>query len=80
MKVGGIARERIDILFKLARKEYNRDRKELANRYVFIARKIAMKSNISIPVEHKKSFCKKCGSYWVMGKNVTKRIKKKIIE
>ena len=54
-----IAKERIEILFKQAVKE-----PEHANRYVFIARKIAMKFNIKLPKELKRKFCHKCYYYF----------------
>ncbi len=75
-----LALERIKILFKLAKEEYKRGRKDLANRYVYIARKIAMKVNLRMPLEYKRQFCKNCGAFWVVGDNVVKRIKKKVIE
>lgn len=74
-----IALERIYILFNLARKEFKKH-PERSNRYVEIARKIAMKANVSIAKEHKHSFCKKCGEYLVLGKNGTKRLRKGTIE
>ena len=75
-----IALERISILFDLAKKELDSGREDLANRYVYIARKIAMKFNLSLDDVFKRQFCKKCGSFWVIGKNVTKRIKKGLSE
>ncbi len=68
-----IANERIQILFSRAEEEFALH-PELSNRYVEISRDIAKKFNIHIPVELRRKFCKKCGSYLVPGKNLTVRI------
>ncbi len=62
-----IARERIDKLFEQA-KDSVRD-PSLSRRYVQLARKIAMRYNLRIPSEYKRSFCKECNSYLVPGLN-----------
>ncbi len=54
MDVKKIARERIDILFSEASK-----RPEKANRYVELARRIAMKARISLS-NFKTCYCTKC--------------------
>ncbi len=61
-KLQQIAAERIDILFREARLS-----PEYANRYVFLARKIAMKLNVKIPKEYKMLFCHKCYKYFSAG-------------
>jgi len=60
-----IAEERIVELFKQA-EDANQ---HYANRYVEIARKIAMKYKLKMPSELRKRFCKKCGSYLRQGVN-----------
>lgn len=67
-----IARERIDILFREAETIFSESPK-LANRYIFIARKIAMKYNLKIPRELKRRFCHKCYSYLMPGENAKVR-------
>ena len=57
-----IAKERIKILFKEARKVFKKDKK-LADRYVKLARELAMKYKVRIPSELKRQFCKHCYSY-----------------
>ena len=57
-----IAIERIKILFEQARTAFDENPK-LADRYVQIARKIAMKFKVRIPKEFKRKFCKHCYSY-----------------
>ncbi|MCS7120535.1 MAG: ribonuclease P protein component 4 [Nitrososphaerota archaeon] len=61
-----IALERIATLFHLAREAAN-DRPELADRYVEIARKIAMRSRVRIPKEYRIFFCKRCKRFLVPG-------------
>ncbi|MFH1978226.1 MAG: ribonuclease P protein component 4 [Candidatus Aenigmatarchaeota archaeon] len=67
-----ISKERIIKLFELAEKEYGKSPKR-ADRYVALARKIAMRYNIRIQPIYKKRFCKKCYSYLVSGDNCTIR-------
>lgn len=62
------ARERIEKLFEEARKTFRKNSK-LADRYVTLARKIAMKTRISIPREFKRKFCKHCYKYLQPGVN-----------
>ena len=68
-----IAKERVEILFGLAEKEFAQH-PELSARYVEIARNIAKRFNIHIPVNLRRKFCKRCGSYLVPGKNLTVRL------
>jgi len=58
-KLQQIAAERIEILFREAKLN-----PEYANRYVFLARKIAMKLNVKIPKEYKMRYCHKCYKYF----------------
>ncbi len=67
-----VAAERIEILFREAEEVFSKSRK-LANRYVFIARKLAMKFNLKIPSELKRRFCHKCYSYLMPGENAKVR-------
>ncbi len=63
-----IARERIKELFQQAGKVFDSD-KSLANRYVTLARKLAMKTKIRIPLELKRQFCKHCYKFLMPGIN-----------
>ncbi len=54
-----IAKERITTLFDKANKVFP-ENKALANRYVTLARKIAMKVRVRMPQELKRKFCKHC--------------------
>ena len=70
-----IAQERIKILFEEAEKIFEKSPK-LANRYIELARKIAMKVNLRLPRNLKRKFCKHCYSYLVPGKTSRTRIHK----
>lgn len=48
----------------------------LADRYIQIARKTAMKVNLKLPRELKRRFCKHCYAYFVPGKTCRIRIHK----
>ena len=70
-----IAKKRVKKLFEEADKVFSKNPK-LANRYVEIARKIAMKVNIKIPKMLKRRFCKHCYHYLKNGVNGRVRIHK----
>ena len=69
-----IAKERVHILFGQAEKIFSTD-KTLANRYVNLARKIAMKVKMPIPRELKRKYCKFCYSFLRPGVNSRSRIR-----
>jgi len=71
-----IARERINILFREARKAF-RVHPERSKRYVELAKKIGMRYNVRIPGSLKRRFCSKCGSYLKQGVNCRTRINRK---
>ena len=59
-----IAKERINVLFEEARKTKTQ---KLADRYIELARKIAMKVNYKMPKQYKRKFCKHCYTYFRNG-------------
>lgn len=63
-----IALERVKQLFQEADLIF-KENPERANRYVHLARKIAMKINLRFPKEIKRKFCKHCYSYLKPGVN-----------
>jgi len=67
-----IALERINILFKLAEKNY-RHSGDLARRYLKLAKRIAMRNRIRLPQNLNRRMCKECYSYLVPG--VTSRVR-----
>lgn len=74
-----IAKNRIEQLFELAQ---NADSQILANRYVFLARKISLKYKVPFTKKQKEQYCKKCEFYMKTGKNCRIRVNrgKKIIK
>jgi len=70
-----IAKARINFLFKSAKEEFKKDSKA-SDKYVKMARRIAMKHKIRLPSSLKKKFCKNCHSYLVPGVNCRVRIHK----
>ncbi len=67
-----IAKERIIILMNKADEVFSKD-KSLANRYVTLSRKIAMKVKLRMPREYKRKFCKHCYKYLKPGSNARVR-------
>jgi len=58
-KLKKIALEKIEILFHEAKLNHSK-----ANRYVQLARRIAMKINLPMPKEYKRKYCKHCNNYF----------------
>jgi len=69
-----IARERLEILCEKADEIFSRDTKR-ADRYVEIARRLAMKLNLRLSKEQKRRFCKHCKKYLRSGNNARIRIR-----
>jgi ribonuclease P protein subunit RPR2 len=68
-----IARERIEVLFEQARVEFD-SCPERSNRYVEIARRIAMRQRIRIDQKLRRQYCHHCYSFLVPGRNMRVRI------
>jgi len=68
-----IALDRVKKLFKEADSIYGENSK-LSDRYVTLARKIAMKYKLKIPSNLKKKYCKHCYKYLKPGENCRVRI------
>lgn len=56
----GIAYERMHILFDLARLKKTED-PTLSSKYVRLMERIGKRMDLSVPVEVKRHYCKKCG-------------------
>ena len=67
-----IALERIEILFEQAYR--NRDNPVLTNRYVSLAREIAMRQRLRMPKAFRHMFCQVCHAYFIAWKNYRVRI------
>ncbi len=70
-----IARERIDILFSIAEKEF-RKHPERSRRYVELAQKIGLRYNVRLSSEEKRKFCKKCNTLLKLGVTSQTRLDK----
>jgi ribonuclease P protein subunit RPR2 len=68
-----IARERIQILFVQAEREFAKH-PERAQRYVELARKIGMRYKVRLKEERRK-FCRKCNAYLKPGVNCRVRLR-----
>ena len=62
------AKKKIEELFTYAETAFSSD-KDLSNRCVKTARKIAMKINLRLPSRLKRKFCKHCYSFLMPGTN-----------
>ena len=71
-----IALQRIRTLFHLARKTAHEDF-ALAQRYVDIARKVAMAAKVRLPREYRRQVCRHCKSFILPGVNCRVRIKQR---
>ncbi|MEN3052126.1 MAG: hypothetical protein ABC596_09995, partial [Candidatus Methanosuratincola petrocarbonis] len=68
-----IARERMEKLLDLAEKEALFGNLERGRKYVYLARRIGMRTNTSVPKGH--LFCKTCHSPLVPGRNCSVRLR-----
>jgi len=71
-----IAKERIQILFDLAKKEFKKH-PERSKRYIQLLRKIGLRYNVRLPKEIKRSFCKNCNFLLIPGLSSEVRLNKK---
>ena len=71
-----IALKRVHILFGLATEIIHEDPKR-AQRYVQIARKIAMRTRLRLPKEYRSFVCRKCKSFILPGVNCRVRIQQR---
>ena len=69
-----IARERIDILLEQARAQAIAGDLDLASRYAQLARRIGMRYKVKMPRGFNLTFCRKCHTYLVPGRNSRTRI------
>jgi ribonuclease P protein subunit RPR2 len=73
-----IARERIEILFEQAMQAFSAH-PERSNRYVDLARRIAMRQRIRIDREYRYQFCHHCYTFLVPGKNMRVRVHRSMV-
>ncbi|MEM2947711.1 MAG: ribonuclease P protein component 4 [Candidatus Bathyarchaeia archaeon] len=71
-----IAKQRIQTLFRLAIETHKEDPK-LAQRYVDIARRVAMAARVRLPTEYRRMVCRHCKSFILPGVSCRVRIKQR---
>jgi len=71
-----IAIQRVETLFHLAKEVFDRD-PSLAQRYVDIARKVAMAARVRLPEKYRHMVCRHCKSFILPGANCRVRIRQK---
>lgn len=71
-----IAMRRVQTLFRLASETINQDH-ALAQRYVVLARKIAMAAKIRLPTEYRRQVCRHCKKFILPGVNCRVRIQQR---
>jgi len=71
--IKGIAHERIVLLLGMARGELDRE-PERARRYVKLARRLGTRYRVRAAKGLKISYCKKCNTPWVPGRNLEVRL------
>lgn len=72
--VRGIAKQRIETLFGLAKETFDQD-PLLAQRYVDIARRIAMSAKVRLPRQHRSQVCRHCKGFMLPGANCRVRVR-----
>jgi len=72
--VGSIARQRVQTLFGLARETLGQD-PLLAQRYVDIARRIAMAAKIRLPRQYRSQICRHCKGFMMPGASCRVRVR-----
>ena len=72
----GIALERIRILFDQAEQTFPRD-PDLAQRYIDLARKIAMRTRTHLPRDLRRRVCRSCKAFLVPGATSRTRIRQR---
>lgn len=75
-KTKRVAMERIRILFRLAKEAIHEDAR-LAQRYVEIAKRVAMRTRLHLPAEYRRLICRHCKSFIYPGVNCRVRIQQR---
>ena len=68
-----IARDRIEVLFEQAQRAFA-DHPERSDRYVELARRIAMRQRIRMDLGFRRRFCHHCYAFLVPGRNMRVRV------
>jgi len=67
----GLARQKIVELFTLSKNLRNSP--DLAKRYVFLIRRLSNKFKIKLTADQRRSFCRKCNSFYFFPSNASVR-------
>ncbi|MCX8176268.1 MAG: hypothetical protein N3E48_03430 [Candidatus Bathyarchaeota archaeon] len=76
-KIVEVARERIEILMENAFKKMMENDEKLAQRYVYLARRISMRSRVKIPRRWKIFICRGCKRLMIPGLNCRVRVQRR---
>jgi ribonuclease P protein subunit RPR2 len=68
-----VAKERIGVLFEQAQLAFC-EHPEMSNRYVALARRIAMRQRVRIDREFRRRYCHHCYAFLVPGQNMRVRV------
>ena len=68
-----VAKERITVLFQQAQEAFH-EHPERSNRYVLLARRIAMRQRVRIDREFRRRYCHHCYVFLVPGQNMRVRV------
>ena len=68
-----VAKERIGVLFIQAKNAFH-EHPERSNRYVALARRIAMRQRVHIDRQFRRQFCHHCYAFLVPGQNMRVRV------
>ena len=72
-----IAKERMKILYDLAKDEIKKGNLKRSQRYIELMRRIGLRYNVRIPRKIKRSFCKNCNALLIPGKTARVRLDSK---
>lgn len=71
-----LALKRMYILYDRAKSEFFEHR-ERSHRYAYLARKLAMRARVKLPINFKRQICKHCHKFIVIGFNARMRLRPK---
>lgn len=70
-----IAEERVDVLFEEAREAALEGDTQRADRYVELARRVAMRAQYPLPSRHRRRVCGQCYAYLLPGETARVRLR-----
>jgi ribonuclease P protein subunit RPR2 len=70
-----IARDRVEVLFREAEEAALEGEVERANRYVELARRVAMRAQYALPSRYRRRVCEGCYAYLLPGETARVRLR-----